>query len=83
MFIRLDVAAWWKKQARVHVINQQDIVVIEKDDIRHQMTRRSGRFRSSKDIVRALEPPERVGDVFSLQCIQRRDRGYESMDYLD
>ncbi len=46
MLIRLDVATRREEQARVQVVNQQDIevVALEDYDIRHEMTVRSSRL---------------------------------------
>ncbi len=71
MFVGFDVTARREEQPGVHVVDEQDgvVVAIEKDGIRHEMPIRGGRLCSSKDVVRGLEPAQRVGDVRRLKGI--------------
>jgi hypothetical protein len=75
------VAAGWKEQSGIDMVNQQhiEVVAVENDDIRHQVASRNGGLRSSKHIIGSFEQLQRVSSVCRLHSIKGSETRHEPM----
>lgn len=74
MFAWLDVASRWQPKPSVLVINQQHMLAIYHDKVRHKVLRRNRRSLHAAQFRARVDPCEHICNVHSLKVIERLDR---------
>lgn len=73
MFARLDMTTSRQPQARILVIDEQDVFRIDHRAVGHEMLGWCGRFGHAVEVRARVEPGKRVGEVRLLESIERRN----------